>query len=140
MTTRTATCKVEVRLIRLQAGDAGAVHAQLQVVQLLPQLLDVALLAVQLHLLLVAVRALLRQLLWTERTSTSSPRVAEVNGDEVTTGTDGAGVLCSNLVIHHVTTVVRRHNAGDFHINGSVRLSKMKIRVLINEKDMEFDW
>ena len=58
------TCEVSVRLVRQQAGDAGAVHAQLQVVELLAQLLDVALLAVQLHLQLVAVRRLLHQLLW----------------------------------------------------------------------------
>lgn len=57
------TCYIAVRLVRLQAGDAGVLHALLQVVEFLPELLDVALLAVQLHLELVAIRAFLRQLL-----------------------------------------------------------------------------
>lgn len=53
------TCDITVRLVRLQAGDAGVIHALLQVIQFLPELLDVALLAVQLHLQLVAIRAFL---------------------------------------------------------------------------------
>lgn len=57
------TCDITVRLVCLQAGDAGVIHALLQVVQFLPELLDVALLAVQLHLQLVAIRAFLCQLL-----------------------------------------------------------------------------
>lgn len=57
------TCSVAVDLVRLQTGHTGVLHAQLQVVQFLSELLDVAFFTVQLHLQLVTVRALLHQLL-----------------------------------------------------------------------------
>lgn len=60
------TCHVAVCLICLQAGDARVIHTLLQVVQFLPKLLDVALLAVQLHLKLIAICAFLCQLLLVE--------------------------------------------------------------------------
>lgn len=61
------TCYVAVRIISLQAGDAGAVHALLQVVQLLAELLDVAVLAVHLHLQLREPHGLVGQLLGREK-------------------------------------------------------------------------
>lgn len=65
------TSNVAVRLVCLEAGDTGVIHAQLHVAELLAELLNVALLAVQLHLQLIAVRALLRQLLLREASGQS---------------------------------------------------------------------
>lgn len=59
------TCSVAVHLVCLQTGHAGVLHAQLQVIQFLSQLLNVAFFTVQLHLQLVTVRAFLCQLLHT---------------------------------------------------------------------------
>lgn len=68
---RSLTSNVTVQLVRLQAGDAGVFHAELQVVQLLAELLDVTFFAVQLHLQLIAIRALLSPLLQIHTTSLS---------------------------------------------------------------------
>lgn len=68
---RSLTSNVTVQLVRLQAGDAGVFHAELQVVQLLAELLNVTFFAVQLHLQLIAIRALLSPLLQIHTTSLS---------------------------------------------------------------------
>ncbi len=72
---RVLTGDVTVRLVWLQAGDAGAFHAELQVVEFLSELLNVTLLTVQLHLQLVAIRGLLYQLLQIQTTTLTRPKL-----------------------------------------------------------------